>query len=114
MRSYAKNEAFYAAAVSAVPGHKGFTLLGLALAIWAAAVSPTLAQGPSAAVEAFAGEPLGVGRVTLQLPKQFLPEPLGIDGLGLSDTARPRAVSGHATVRSSAICSRNFSTPIRP
>ena len=36
-------------------------------------------------VEAIAGDPLGVGRVTVSLPTQLLPDQLGVDGLGLSD-----------------------------
>lgn len=36
--------------------------------------------------EAFSGEPLGVGRVEVELPEALEPEVLGIDGLGLSAT----------------------------
>jgi hypothetical protein len=36
-------------------------------------------------VEAIAGEPFGVGRLTVVIPKDMLPEPLGADGLGLSE-----------------------------
>jgi hypothetical protein len=36
-------------------------------------------------IEAIAGEPFGVGRITFELPQTMLPEPLGIDGLGLSE-----------------------------
>ena len=84
MLHYAKKNTWPVKALSAVLGHKRLSLLALALVVWAAAES-ALAQGPAASVEAFSGEPLGVGRVTLQLPKQLLPEPLGVDGLGLSD-----------------------------
>ena len=35
--------------------------------------------------EAVAGEPFGVGRITVELPERLLPVPLGIDGLGLGD-----------------------------
>ena len=36
-------------------------------------------------VQAVAGQPFGVGRITFELPEDMLPEPLGIDGVGLSD-----------------------------
>ena len=42
--------------------------------------SPVLAQ-----VEAFVGEPFGVGQINVNLPKEALPEVLGAGGLGLSD-----------------------------
>ena len=48
-------------------------------------VPPPPTAGPNIAVEAVAGQPFGVGRITLELPKEALPEPLGIDGLTLSD-----------------------------
>ena len=57
----------------------------------AAAVLWTLAPPGEAAaqarveVEAVAGTPFGVGRITVELPERLLPTPLGIDGLGLSD-----------------------------
>ncbi len=38
-----------------------------------------------ATVEAFAGEPFGVGRVVIDIGENDLPVPLGIDGLGLSE-----------------------------
>jgi hypothetical protein len=61
------------------------TALALAAAI--CLLAPTgdaLAQTP-VVVEAVAGEPLGVGRITADLPPDMLPAPLGIEGLGLSD-----------------------------
>ena len=36
-------------------------------------------------VEAFAGQPFGVGRITFELPQNMLPEPLGIEGIGLGE-----------------------------
>lgn len=46
--------------------------------------SPTAAQG-RIEVEAIAGEPFGIGRVTFELPSNMLPDPLGIEGVGLSE-----------------------------
>ena len=31
------------------------------------------------------GQPFGVGRITFELPQEMLPEPLGIEGIGLSE-----------------------------
>ena len=42
------------------------------------------AQGPIQA-EAVAGQPFGVGRITLDVPPEMLPEPLGIEGIGLTE-----------------------------
>ncbi len=57
-----------------------------AMILWAAMpAGEALAQLPHVEVEAVAGNPLGVGRITLDLPEGLLPAPLGIDGLGLSD-----------------------------
>ena len=36
-------------------------------------------------VEAIAGQPFGVGRITFDLPDDMLPEPLGAEGIGLSE-----------------------------
>ena len=36
-------------------------------------------------VDAFAGEPFGVGRVVVELDEKSLPKPLGLDGLGLAE-----------------------------
>ncbi len=61
----------------------GGPLLGLV--IWSLLpTSGAFAQG-GAAVEAIAGEPLGVGRVVVDLPAEELPAPLGAEGLGLSE-----------------------------
>jgi hypothetical protein len=46
--------------------------------------SPALAQG-RIRVEAFLGEPFGVGRLEIDLPESSLPTPLGQAGLGLSE-----------------------------
>jgi len=47
-------------------------------------LAPAFAQG-RADVEAVAGQPFGVGRITLELPQEMLPEPLGIEGIGLAE-----------------------------
>ena len=36
-------------------------------------------------VEAVAGQLFGVGRITFELPQEMLPEPLGIEGVGLAE-----------------------------
>ncbi len=36
-------------------------------------------------IEAVAGEPFGVGRITFALPQNALPEPLGLEGIGISE-----------------------------
>ena len=36
-------------------------------------------------IEAVAGQPFGVGRITFELPQDMLPEPLGIEGIGLGE-----------------------------
>lgn len=48
-----------------------------------------LAEARAQIVEAsaFVGEPLGVGRLVIDLPQSALPVPLGVDGLGLSEKA---------------------------
>ncbi len=46
--------------------------------------SPLRAQGP-VQIEAVAGEPYGVGRIVLDVPDQMLPDPLGAEGIGLSE-----------------------------
>jgi hypothetical protein len=50
--------------------------------LWAA---PALAQLKSSA-DAVCGRPLGVGRLTVNLPREMLPEPLGAEGLRLDET----------------------------
>ncbi len=59
-------------------------LIGLCLAAWLSAGQSAFAQGPLE-VQAALGEPFGVGSVTLTLPAEMLPEPLGIEGLGVSE-----------------------------
>ncbi len=56
----------------------------LVLIAWFAAGPAALRAQSVGAVEAVAGEPLGVGRVVVDLPAAELPEPLGAAGLGLS------------------------------
>ena len=58
----------------------GMILVGLVLL----PASRTLAQG-RVRVEAYAGEPFGVGHVEIELPPSQLPQPLGLVGLGVSD-----------------------------
>jgi hypothetical protein len=59
--------------------------------LWlAVSASPAGAQGRYEA-EAFVGQPFGVGRITFELPPNMLPTPLGIDGVGLSES-RGRAL----------------------
>ncbi|MEE9602989.1 MAG: hypothetical protein V3V75_06780, partial [Thermoguttaceae bacterium] len=36
-------------------------------------------------VEAYTGQPFGIGRLEIQMPKHELPEPLGVDGLAISE-----------------------------
>jgi len=47
-------------------------------------VTPAAAQRILEA-QAVLGEPFGVGRIVVQLPDSMLPEPLGLDGLGISE-----------------------------
>jgi hypothetical protein len=57
------------------------------LALIALAGNATVAaQGPIDA-QAFAGEPFGVGAISYSLPAEMLPEPLGLEGLSLSEAA---------------------------
>ncbi|MEI8374725.1 MAG: hypothetical protein WCJ35_18010 [Planctomycetota bacterium] len=48
--------------------------------------STAIAQGPIEA-QAIVGEPFGVGAITLNLPAKMLPEPLGLEGVGLIEKA---------------------------
>lgn len=50
-------------------------------AVVAVTASPAFAQGIR--VDAFIGEPFGVGRLQLELPPGAMPQPLGAEGLGL-------------------------------
>ena len=89
------------------------TILPWGLSVSRARAQPRIERRPGARlqirspgdrfeVEAVAGQPFGVGRITFELPPDMLPEPLGIEGIGLSEKARPRAVSGRSTIRPSA------------
>ncbi len=49
-----------------------------------ALTAAAIAQGPME-TQAFVGEPFGVGAITLNLPAEMLPEPLGLEGVGLSE-----------------------------
>ena len=61
--------------------HLARIVLGAILGVaWTAAGRAQAVEG-----EAFLGQPLGVGRVTFDLPESALPEPLGIEGMGLSE-----------------------------
>lgn len=53
---------------------------------------PALAQRVES--EAAAGKTFGVGRITIELPETMLPQPLGVEGLALTDRDG-RALSGH-------------------
>jgi len=59
----------------------GYTSLALIALFWTAAAN---AQGPVEAL-AIVGEPFGVGSVALGLPAEMLPEPLGLEGVGVSE-----------------------------
>ncbi len=64
---------------------QSFFLLPLvAILLTVACSSPLQAQGPIQ-TEAVAGEPFGVGRITLDVPEKMLPEPLGAEGIGLGE-----------------------------
>jgi len=56
----------------------------VAMFLAAAWNSPLRAEGPID-IEAVAGQPFGVGRITFDLPDEMLPEPLGAEGIGLSE-----------------------------
>ena len=64
------------------PGQIAIILASLAPIVPACSSCP--AQG-IAEVQAFAGEPFGVGSVALSLPAELLPEPLGLEGVGVSE-----------------------------
>ena len=67
-----------------------------ALALIGLASKPfAIAQGPME-VQALVGEPFGVGSITLSLPAEMLPEPLGLEGVGVEREVGPRPLSGHA------------------
>ncbi len=52
--------------------------------MWLASSLAAMAQG-LLETQAFVGQPFGVGSVTLNLPAEMLPEPLGLEGVGLSE-----------------------------
>ncbi|MEN6451428.1 MAG: hypothetical protein ABFC96_13125, partial [Thermoguttaceae bacterium] len=56
----------------------------VAMVALAACCGSLWAQG-GIEVEAIAGEPFGVGRVTFELPQDLLPVPLGVEGVGLAE-----------------------------
>ncbi len=56
----------------------------LAIVLAAACNWPLQAEG-AMQIEAVAGEPFGVGRISFDLPEQMLPAPLGAEGIGLSE-----------------------------
>ncbi|MBN2581077.1 MAG: hypothetical protein JXB10_18990 [Pirellulales bacterium] len=47
--------------------------------------SVTSLRAQRIAVDAVAGEPFGVGKIVVDLPKEMLPQPLGVEGLALTD-----------------------------
>jgi len=55
--------------------------LTLIVLVW---ISTAVAQGPME-VQAIVGEPFGVGSMAINLPPEILPEPLGLDGVGVSE-----------------------------
>ncbi len=59
-------------------------VISASLAIVLLACSSAFAQGLMEA-QAFVGEPFGVGSITFNLPAEILPEPLGLEGVGLSE-----------------------------
>ncbi|MDZ7617919.1 MAG: hypothetical protein U1E05_13020, partial [Patescibacteria group bacterium] len=57
--------------------------LGAAAVLAVVAVTASPASAQSIRVDAFVGEPFGVGRLQLDLPPGAMPDPLGAEGLGL-------------------------------
>jgi hypothetical protein len=57
----------------------------LASGVFFCLAAPLAAQPPRIEAEAFWGEPFGVAKVVVDLPPQLLPEPLGVEGLGVSE-----------------------------
>ena len=64
---------------------KNLWVVSLNCVLLLACVAPAFAQRIEA--EAFLGKPFGVGRITLDLPPELLPQPLGIDGLVLTESS---------------------------
>ncbi len=67
-------------------GLRNIVFLASLTPILLACSSAALAQGMMEA-QAFVGEPFGVASITLNLPAELLPEPLGLDGVGVSEKA---------------------------
>jgi hypothetical protein len=53
--------------------------------IWAVLLAPAAFAQNRFEVDAVIGQPFGVGRIDFELPPNMLPDPLGIDGLGLDE-----------------------------
>ena len=79
------------------------TIVGLAVCL-AGLAWGSLAQAQRIIeADAVLGSPFGVGRLVVQLPETILPQPLGLEGLGLSEKSGRCALSepaqsGHACV----------------
>ena len=58
--------------------------IAVLLAALLLAASPARAQ-LRVRVEAYTGQPFGIGRLEIQMPRNELPEPLGVDGLAISE-----------------------------
>ena len=68
------------------PYRKRFNALPAVVMLWAGAwAGPVMAQ-VSVKAEAVSGRPFGVGRLSVSLPREMLPEPLGAEGLRLDET----------------------------
>ena len=80
--------------------HDAFAYAVVVLAAMLLAIAWPRRLGPGAdQVEAVAGEPFGVGRITFDVPQEMLPEPLGIEGIGLSEKHGRVLLSGHRQSR---------------
>ncbi len=55
------------------------------IAVFLINFSPAFAYAQQMEYEAFAGRPYGVGRITIDLPDAMLPQPLGAEGLALTE-----------------------------
>ncbi|MEN6407231.1 MAG: hypothetical protein ABFC77_12265 [Thermoguttaceae bacterium] len=67
------------------PMQRATAVLFLAALVSALGWTSPLAAQRWIEAEAVVGEPFGVGRVVFELPKDLLPEPLEMDGVGLSE-----------------------------
>lgn len=61
------------------------SLFFLPAVLWGALPDNANSAEARGGVEAIAGEPFGVGRMVVEIPKDALPEPLDIEGLGLTE-----------------------------